>query len=174
MFYVENVGSYTGFEGQLFEMLAHQKLAAGGTFSVRKLQPNCSVSSTWTFNKFDVEYLEKVDDLTNYRSRQNVYLRPRPRNFTSLDSIIIESPHSVIGVQITVSSSHPVKKIGLTDVMKYLQCRQAQFKLFFVVPKKVFDNYKPQSYTGSRDSVLECHSLHNVEQWVLLLKLCEE
>ena len=173
-FYVENVGSYTGFEGQLFEMLAHQKLAAGGTFSVRKLQPNCSVSSTWTFNKFDVEYLEKVDDLTNYRSRQNGYLRPRPRNFTSLDSIIIESPHSVIGVQLTVSSSHPVKKIGLTDVMKYLQCRQAQFKLFFVVPKKVFDNYKPQSYTGSRDSVLECHSLHNVEQWVLLLKLCEE
>jgi len=87
-FYVENVGSYTGFVGQLFEMLAHQKLAAGGTFSVRKLQPNCSVS-TQTFTKFDIENFKKVDDLSAYQSRQNVYLRPQPGTFTSLDSIII-------------------------------------------------------------------------------------
>jgi len=78
--YVENIGSYAGFEGQL---LAHQKLAAGGTFSVRKLQPNCNVS-TRTFTKFDIENFEKVDDLSAYQSRLNVYLRPQPVTFTSL------------------------------------------------------------------------------------------
>ena len=157
--YVENIGSYAGFEGQLFEMLAHQKLAAGGTFSVRKLQPNCNVS-TWTFTKFDIENFEKVDDFSAYQSRQNVYLRPQPGTFTSLDLIIIESPQSVIGVQITVSSSRPVKTKGLTYVMEKIQ--QAQFKLFFVVPKMVFDDYKPQSYTGEDGNILKTQLLQKM------------
>ena len=59
--------------------------------------------------------------------------------------------------------------------MEKLQCtQQAQFKLFFVVPKMVFDDYKPQSYTGEDGNILKIQLLQDVEQRVLLLKLSEE
>lgn len=169
--YIDNVESYSGLEGQLFEMLAHTRLANGDTFSVRKLQPGCEVT-TLTFSKLEVKTFKTLDDLSQYKGDKNVYLRPKPRNFTSLDSIILLSPPSAIGVQFTVSSSHPVKKSGLMDVMKRLKCNNLQ--LIFVVPERVFKDSPAQNYTGKRNEVLANQTLENVEQWVLLMKLCEQ
>ena len=66
-----------------------------------------------------------------------------PKNFESLDAII----PARVGLQVTVASSHPIKTVGLHEIINALGCfKQEKFTLYFAVPRDAFDGYRKQSY----------------------------
>ena len=72
---------FTGREGQLFKFFAHQKLADGGKFDTRNLRTNSK--EHLLLNKLDLCPFAQASELMNYKDRQNVYLKPTPKNFES-------------------------------------------------------------------------------------------
>ena len=173
--------TFSGFEGQLFEQMAHGKLASGCCFQVKSLHDNST--SCLDLRKPQLVYFRDIADLSKYKIAganytEQVYLQPQPKNFKSLDSIMLLcGTNRAIGFQITVQTHHSIHRGGLQDVRKALcKTENDPFDIYFVVPPVVLNEYnKLQPYVGTRNKTLTSASAlpKNVKQWVLCLMLTD-
>ena len=168
--------TFSGFEGQVFEQIAHGKLASGCRFQVKSLHDNST--SSLDLRQPRLVHFQDIADLRQYKIAganytEQVYLQPQPKNFKSLDSImLLGGTNRAIGFQITVQTQHSIHKKGLQDVRKALcKTEHDPFDIYFVVPPVVLNEYnKLQPYVGTRNKTLKSASAlpRNVTQWVLL------
>ena len=97
----------------------------------------------------------------------SVYFQPTSSIFAALDSAA-RIDDVLVGFQITVSTSHPLKKKSVQKQLESLGSPK-NFRVYFVVPTSIFAEFRRQNYLGSNGQVLKNvpPSLKNVEQWVL-------
>ena len=148
--------------GDLFEILAHQKLVKGGTFTIRKLDSGQTLSIR--LDQKETVEIRKVKDISAHRE-QSCYLKPVGKNFVAVDAIIPPA----MGFQMTVNVDHPVKIDGLKNILTALSCNE--FQLYFVVPKDIFEEYPPQHYHNKQRKQVKLPAVFNVVQWALLMEI---
>jgi len=106
-----------------------------------------------SLNFTHVEFIASVDELEFVKLGKLAI--PEYLNFKSVDAVLmptVRSP-SAKAFQVTVSQSHPVKAVGLQDIISTVRrkAKPAEFKnarfplqLFFVVPEFLYADYKLQ------------------------------
>ncbi|CAG8612336.1 1952_t:CDS:1 [Paraglomus occultum] len=97
-------GLYGPLRGHLFEMIAHQMLAQGGSFNIRCLSRNNVSQSVLDMNQMASMKFDVVSDIENGKC-----CRPKRKNFNSVDAIV--APDKLF--QITTSRHQPIKMNGL-------------------------------------------------------------
>ena len=149
---------FASFRGHCFESFAHCRIRAGGTFKVRRIDVNSPVSRTLTIPKFKEQVvfydLKKVVN-------NNVYYKPWSRTFAAVDAISL--PDKTF--QMTVSENHDEKYEGIMKIKEKLK----EFKLYFVVPEDIFENFKEQNYVKKK-KVTDKQAAKlkkSVQQWAL-------
>lgn len=164
----EGVMEASGYRGYLFEMLAHQKLSAGGEFSVKNLQTKeislveLPPSEVIIFSK--ASELNPIDDTK--------YYRPQVKNYESLDSF-----RANWLFQMGVGPTHPVKIHG---IRKFLTARglfangkitsASPMRLYFVVPPNRFESYSVQKFVSKNVSAEPEESSGNISNWTLSIE----
>jgi hypothetical protein len=164
---------FSGLKGRIFEDFAHERLAAGGSFKVRRLLEAKETTNQLKRKELDTSRLTlstnmtpvtiyDVSDIAKYNEPS--YCKPFNPKFTSLDAVV--QPN--VGLQMVTSLSHGYKKSGLIEVSKYLTAKNT-FKLFLVVPAGMFYHVVVQSYHDSATDVKSDWTAleQRCEQWVL-------
>lgn len=148
--------------GCLFERLAHDLLANGGKFKIRQLfgqQEQCTT-------KVKKREKKNFSELTELNSQENGYFLPTSKTFPAVDAIV---PSIGIALQMTVSTTHPIHAGGLMKVIKACG-NPAPFRLFFVIPDYIFDDFKQQKYKNIPANI---SSIGCVRQYALSIPLCK-
>ena len=155
------VGSshFAGIYGQIFESFCHYELCSGKEFDVKSLEPGGETKKlSWKCHSHVFKDLDEVD------VSMDKYLVPNKRNFVSVDSIL--PPDSAF--QMTVSSTHPVKRHGLTLVKSKLKCDK--LNLYFVVPREIYNDFKKQPYHTRKDTCYQ-KAVTDVSQWAVCVDI---
>ncbi|KAF0704419.1 hypothetical protein DYB28_008092 [Aphanomyces astaci] len=97
-----------------------------------------------------------------------VYLRPKNKNYPSVDAIVKPD----ILLQVTVGATHPCKQRGLDSAIKLLATPE-QPKLVFVLPPDRFDDFKHQRYVtvDGRTTTNPFVTLRNIKQYAMEVTL---
>ena len=92
---------------------------------------------------------------------------PAVRNFPCIDLVI--TPNKLF--QITLSENHPLKKAHLKNIARKLN--HADLELYFVVPEKIYDKFKPQNYLRKDGKVSRNipQVVRKIQQYVLKMVL---
>ena len=159
----------SAYLGELFEAFTHQKFREGGTFKMRRLARDGEdqVEEQLVLEKPECVVFDDISELKKIRD-EPVYLKPRKKNFESLDSVLLHKGKK-IGMQITVNKSHGVKKNSLDKVREALG--SSDLIVCFVVPHSIYVSFKKQTYQGTNKQALKCQEFKEYEQWVLGIKL---
>ena len=159
MEYAAGKSLYATVYGQLFESFCHSKLCSGEQFDVKSLEPGGEMKRlSWEGDTRVFKELDEVDGSTDK------YFVPNKRNFIAVDSILPPD----LAFQMTVSTTHPVIRHGLTLVKKLLQC--AKLNLYFVVPKEIYDEFKKQPYHTHKKKVYK-NAVTDVSQWAVCVNI---
>lgn len=140
-----------GIRGSWFKHFAHERLSHGGSFRVRQLVETADAKvEEWKFPAmaFLLNSFEKIEELN---VGLGVYTTPTLPNF-AVDGFCQFDPDYIIGVQMTVSKQHTIASTQLAEMLKQLgydNKTTREFRVVFVVPRDVFDEYKsPQTFIG--------------------------
>jgi len=166
-----------GVRGPMFEHFAHHRLPRGGTFRVRPLIAGGAVEN-WVIPAL-AHY--SVADLAHLSLQHLRYAQPKGSNFAALDSFADYDPAFLVGFQMTVSPSHPVKARRLEAVLAQLgfttkpQANARKLRIVFVVPPDIFGDFTaPQNYLCAKKQALQnvpAIISKNCEQFVLELPM---
>ena len=166
--------TFNSFQGDLFEQMAHGELAHGGVWKAYSL-PGRNASSL-DLGEPKVQFFRDIADLHQYKITgaatysEQLYLRPEPKNFKSLDSILLQKGTTrAIGFQITIASKHSIHRNGLQDIRRALcNTENDPFEIYFVVPSIVQSSFtKQQNYVGTNKNVLSSGLPEHVDQFVV-------
>jgi hypothetical protein len=159
----EGVMQASGYRGYLFEMLAHQKLYAGGNFAIKNLKTGAI--GTVKLDPSEVYVFSNASELKEIDATK--YYRPRVKNYESLDSF-----KELWMFQIGVGPTHPVKIHGIREFLKVRGLFENSkivssdpICLIFVVPPERFDSYSAQKFVFKNDSSEEKMSSGVVPKW---------
>ena len=156
-----------GLRGVLWEAYCHRRLAAGGNFNCRNLvttaMPVDGAAEVIAIEpSSDCHIFESWPEVRNLPL--NVYIRPRIKNLSAVDSVM--QPDKLC--QITVSLSHTINCKGLLQALSGMQADICQVSLFFVVPTDKFQSFKAQNIArGAGVDALR----NDVQQFVLEVSL---
>jgi hypothetical protein len=159
----EGVLEVSGYRGYLFEMLAHQKLSAGGTFAVKNLKTG--KIGTLKLDPSKVHVFSKASELKAVDPTK--YYRPRVKNYQSIDAF-----KSNWMFQMGIGASHPTKINGIRELLKVrgLFANSCLIStdpicIVFVVPPERFDDYSIQNFIFNKDSSEEKTSSGVIPKW---------
>ena len=159
----------SAYLGELFEACTHQKFREGGTFPMRRLARD-GEDQQLVLEKPECVVFDDISELKKIRE-EPVYLKPRKKNFKSLDSVLLHKGKKIV-IQITMNKSHGVKKNGLDAVREALGMSSDDLlTVCFVVPHSIYGSFKKQTYQGTNKLALQCQEFKEYEQWVLGIKL---
>ena len=162
----------SAYLGELFEAFTHYKFREGGTFPMRRLARDREdqVEEQLVLEKPECVVFDNTSKLKKIRE-EPVYLKPRKKNFESLDSVLLHNGKKIV-IQITMNKSHGVKKNGLDAVREALGTSSDDLlTVCFVVPHNIYGSFKKQTYQGTNKQALQCQECQEYEQWVLGIKL---
>ncbi|RUS20151.1 hypothetical protein BC937DRAFT_86273 [Endogone sp. FLAS-F59071] len=114
-------------------------------------------------------YRESLETMDEVPQDDNRLVIPNIPNFAAADLSLL--PTTLF--QVTVSEKHPIKQAALATIIKSMPAYKdpkAKFKLIFVVPDELYDNYPVQKYVTSDkkdSSKVPLVIQKRVEQWVL-------
>jgi len=145
---------YAQLRGCLFEALAHERLAAGGSFPTRLLIPRVTglqgqlpTISSLTLRQMQTQRFAGTDpsDLRLLLSTTpGDYCRPLADTFPVLDALILPN----LLLQMTVSESHSVNEDKLAEILDSLQIT-GTVELLFIVPTDKFDKFKVYNFKNT-------------------------
>jgi len=165
---------FGALRGLLFEEVAHDALQRGGDFAFVPLNDGASTSiSTISIER----NLKKV----TFRTAQELaallagtYARPTTSNFAAVDAVLVPSDSSapVMLLQMTVSSSHPIKAAELTKLRNELPAtlKRRGVTFVFVVPEDIASCFKKQPFHTVQGTVM-VNPPSDVSQHVLTVRL---
>jgi hypothetical protein len=146
----EGVMEASGYRGYLFEMLAHKKLSAGGSFTIKNLKTG--EIDTLTLNPSVVHVFSTSSEIKEIDTAK--YYRPRVKNYESLDSF---KANWIF--QMGIGSNHPIKVHGIREFLKVRGLFENStivssdsIILIFVVPPERFFSYSTQNFVFKKDS----------------------
>jgi hypothetical protein len=136
---------FAKLRGDCFEVLAHEKLAAGGEFPTRLLTgaagSNIRSLPRATLQRFSGNKPENLAPLGGLPA--GTYCRPVVGSFPVIDALI--SPAMLL--QMTVSERHGVDEAKLEQILIALGLDYAE--LVFVVPPDKFDGFAAYKFKGA-------------------------
>ena len=98
---------------------------------------------------------------------QDVYVEPTFPTFPGVDSLA-RADGKWFAFQITVARAHALDATKIAEHLKNLGVR-GPFRIYFVVPKNLYQEYRKQSYEFEGDT--NPLDRYDVEQWVLGIDL---
>ena len=161
---------WSGPRSIMFESWAHRTLPLGGqTYEIKRLDgPDPKPTGTIAFLANPAVLFWKLRELSMLADK--VYAHPRTKILGAVDALM--RPDKMF--QMTIGEKHPIKAARLQDAMAMLQ-PQGQLRLYFVIPRDRWDDFKEQPYhsSGSPSHVLQNENVpteirNRVEQWALL------
>lgn len=174
----EGANHFGALRGLLFEEVAHDALQRGGTFAFVRLNHSAAAAAATTATISIEKNLKKVTFRTAAEFGKVVgpgtYARPTARNFAAVDAVLVPSHDTapVLLLQMTVSTSHPIKLAALAkmrnELPAALRARAVQF--VFVVPVDVADGFKKQPFHTMDDTVAK-NPPSDVSQHLLTVRL---
>jgi hypothetical protein len=142
---------YAQLRGCFFEALAHERLAAGGSFPTRLLIPRVTglqgelpMTSRLTLGQKQTRRFSGADPSALRLLLSHApgdYCRPLANTFPVLDALILPN----VLLQMTVSESHSVNEAKLAEILDALQISGIA-ELLFVVPPDKFDEFKAYNF----------------------------
>lgn len=173
----EGVNEFGALRGLLFEEVSHSELQRGGTFGFVRLAPTAPALPLT--NSITIEKTLKV---VTFRTAEEfgalaapgVYARPVTKNYATVDAVLVPSDSTapVMFLQMTVSTSHPIKAAALQKMRDCLpatlKSRPVQF--VFVVPEDVTCGFKQQPFHTVQHTVM-VNPPKDVPQYLLTLRL---
>jgi hypothetical protein len=139
----ENSPLFAQLRGDCFEVLAHEKLAAGGDFRTRILSPPGSKDVVRSLSKAALRRFSgnNPGDLVSILDCvAGDYCQPVTSNFPVIDALIFPS----MLLQMTVSLQHAVDEPKLAQILDALSLSSAE--LHFVVPPDKYSGFKPHKF----------------------------
>lgn len=173
------VNQFGALRGLLFEEVAHDALQRGGAFAFVSLDDSAGTSATTTTATISIEKnLKKVTFRTAAEFGQVVapgtYARPTARNFATVDAVLVPSQDAapVLLLQMTVSTSHPIKLAALAKIRNELPAalRGRAVQFVFVVPADVAGGFKEQAF-HTMDGTVAKNPPSDVSQHLLTVRL---
>jgi len=175
---VGNIG-VAGIRGSWFEHFAHERLAHGGNFRVRQLVAG-AVDEQWHLPAMKL-LSNSFKKIAEINVAMGIYTTPGKQNFAALDGFCQFDAVFIVGVQMTVSKKHKIVSAQLEKMLEQLGftgypiATDRKFRIVFVVPPDVFDEYKsPQKFVGGDGKKLKLLPRvisQNCEQFVLELSM---
>ena len=142
---------YGTIRGKCFEVLAHEKLAAGGEFKMRVITAAPGGSTDRVFQRTTPQCFpsNRPEDLVALRNEPaGGYWRPPALNFPVIDALMLPN----ILFQMTVSEKHDVDESKLKIILGALSLDSAE--LLFVVPPDKFTVF--QAYKFKDSNLAKC------------------
>ena len=164
-----------GLSGKMFERKVHkffQSITQPKSFTIWSLDNrsttfNITFSSETTHDTFSALHGLAGQLVSSAKSSTSCYLVPQSPVFATFDSFLYQhnvSQHdcsSLIGLQITTASKHPISIKGLADVEKCLNRQVPQLKalrptkatkliILFVVPESAAGSFVRQGLEGAK------------------------
>ena len=127
------VGEYGALRGLMFEWFAHQRLAAGGVFTIESLADKAT--QQLVLLRSDVVYWNHLKELRNLSDHQ--YAVPISRSQGAFDAA--QKPARLF--QMTVSTSHTVSTYHTKEGAEQL-CPRIVPQFIFVVPADIYEHFK--------------------------------
>jgi hypothetical protein len=150
---------YAQLRGCFFEALAHERLAAGGTFPTRLLIPRVAglqgqlpVTSSLTLGQMQTQRFPGTDPSALrllLSCAPGDYCRPLADTFPVLDALILPN----VLLQMTVSDSHSVNEAKLAGILDALKIT-GTVELLFVVPPDKYNEFKAYNF---KDPTIKMH-----------------
>ena len=173
------------FVGVPFEMWAHELLARGGGFRVRRLGDGGDAVEELRFAPLETKPVGQITDVPGLHAAQadQIYFQPEGKTFAAFDALVRQSGcvagaiglSDTVGLQMTVSHSHPLLHARLVEILKHMRPAGSDpFDVFFVVPPSVFSTFSTQHYIDARKKKVKRVNPvigRHVRQWVLELPL---
>jgi hypothetical protein len=97
----------------LYEYYVHDKLSAGGSFRMRKLNKAKPITNQIETLKIPQKPIMEFETVKCDGTQNDYYCRPKSKTFPAVDSWV----HSVGFFQITVGEAHPVDQ----EICRFLQ-----------------------------------------------------
>ena len=142
---LERDPTFATLRGQCFEVLAHEKLAEGGTFQARVLtSAKGSEAASLVLQQRQIRRFSGTEpaDLGNLLAfSPGYYCRPLASTFPVLDALILPN----VLLQMTVSTTHAVNEPKLAEILDTLQL-SGTAELLFVVPPDKFGEFKVYNF----------------------------
>lgn len=172
----EGVKHFGALRGLLFEEVAHSVLQRGGNFTYVYIDDSSSVTTaaaaTISIEPLKMKTFRTVAELGPLAA-PGLYARPSVRNFAGVDAVLIPSDNSapVLLLQMTVSTSHPIKLAAVVKIRKEippsLKARGVHF--VFVVPADVACDFTKQPF-HTLDGTVAHHPPSDVPQYLLTVR----
>jgi hypothetical protein len=160
----DDLSNYGNLRGYVFEGYCHNIISAGGSFSIRSLEPGAT-------QKVEVLKIAKCTKLfaggtfDSAKQGRNNYYRPVSRNFGAVDAWI----QSVGFFQMTVNARHGINMNEMNTCLSY--CLEPN--LYFVVPSGMFSSFERQNFLTTQGTVAKKISpdLQKLKQFVMSIEL---
>ncbi|CAG8747861.1 4176_t:CDS:2 [Dentiscutata erythropus] len=162
--------------GKFFEMVAHDILRKGGTFTVRQLtKDGIKQPEELQLQNLPQKQFRNINEIV-----PGYYNIPENVNFESVDSIALQRNGIHHLYQIMTAETHDIKVNGLSKLENHL--KDLPIHLYFVVPNMddTFNNFRFQKYvTSGNIEYSGWHLTHtewirdNIAQYVLLINLSD-
>ncbi|KAI8802142.1 hypothetical protein BJ742DRAFT_834085 [Cladochytrium replicatum] len=148
------IGEYAAAQGYIIENMMHEYIPLLGEFHIR----NLSSGETSVGPLILAQKPMETHCFSMLNIKPNVYNRPKSKNFTSVDAVVLPN----LLFQFTVSSDHGVKVKGLKSLMDTgLLSNSSLVYLFFVVPADQFDLFRLQPWIN-----VDGTTTKNLPQWL--------
>jgi hypothetical protein len=159
----DDLPNYGNLRGYVFEGYCHNIISAGGSFSIRSLEPGATQKEELQIPKCTKLFAGRAFD--SAKQGKNNYYRPVSRNFGAVDAWI----QSVGFFQITVNAHHGIKVNEMKNCLPY--CREPN--LYFVVPSGMFSSFKKQNFLTAQGTVAKniTRDLPKLKQFVMSVEL---
>jgi len=166
--YISRIPEAASLWGHVFERLVLNHLVgidAEHPFPMRGLSESIRGQTTWTFRGRIpcFNFLQKEDfigAITNAVQNENpLHLLPLNPNFAAVDSIVYDPNEVLTCIQITVSSQHPIRVLGLQNIQSWLEpgntllaglrpSKHSPWRLIFIVPSRGEASFELQKLVG--------------------------
>jgi hypothetical protein len=167
----DGLNEYAVLRGQLFEQYAHNVLAHGGYFQVRKLVAAGAVAKDVKHKQFFPRTQKLFSTKAEVEAATHEsYLQPKKKTFESVDAIV--RPNILFQMK-SGQSTYQCKQRGLLAALDILNFPK-KVRLFFVVPPSQFETLtETQRYCGTKCSVLTQPDtrLKTIRQYALCVPL---
>lgn len=152
----EGVPALGAVRGLFFEAAVHRHLPRGGQFTLRDLLRHKD-------RKIAIAPLKELifnsaAQLTTQLAA-GVYARPKAKNFATIDAIVVppEKDSPIMFLQMTVSSTHPIKAAVVQTLRDTLpsSLRSRALHFVFVVPEDVAPSFPLQEFHTRAGTVMQ-------------------
>ena len=131
---LRNFPEAAGMRGNLFEPMAHDLLARGGSFALRDQDGN---ESTYELPlKIMTTFDATLKSITRDHLPPNRYLKPKSKSFTMFDSFEWRNDDWLVAFQMTVSRSKDFNMDSIDVLIEKVEAKGCE--LIYVVPEDIF------------------------------------